>query len=117
MHLVNSNDIKKKAWIEISEGWQIRLFNIPNNWALGYALYRYFSSITPISWPLDCSFLRLDCINCKKTTFYDEAFHISDPYCDYGQILCKHCNYPWLTFYYYEEGDAKSAANLAGILK
>lgn len=100
MRLINARNIKKKAWIEIAEGRHLRLKDIPPDWALGYALHRYFSATTPNPWPLNYSFLRLDCINCEKTTIYDEAFYISDPRSDEGQIGCPNCKYPWLSFKY-----------------
>ena len=103
MKLLRLKDRKKRAWIEIAEGYHITIKDIPSTWALGYALLRYFISKTPSPWPIGYNFLRLDCIECGKTTVYEEAFHIKDPFVDEGQLSCPHCKYPWLTFKYKED--------------
>ena len=100
MKTFNTTDLKRKAWIEVSEGWHIRLKNIPETWSLGYALHRYFHSISPNPWPLEYNFMRLDCIQCDQSTIYPEAFDVRDTYSNEGQIACPHCGNPWLTFEY-----------------
>ena len=107
MKTVNTKEIKRKAWIEIAEGWHINLRNIPETWALGYALHRYFHSISPSSWPMNYNFMRLDCVNCNKTTIYPEAFDIKDTYSEEGQVGCPHCQYPWLTFSYASNSESR----------
>lgn len=100
MKVVSLKNKKKNAWIEVSDSWHICLEDIPNTWALGYALFRYFSSISSNPWLMNYSFMRLDCSHCNQSTSYEEAFDIKDTYSDKGQIGCPHCGTPWLTFEY-----------------
>lgn len=76
-------------YLELDCGQVLQLRDIPEDKALGVALFETFNSDE----------LHITCPNCKKefTCLCPTLNHICD---DFGELMCVHCNAPWLEFSY-----------------
>ncbi len=88
------------SWGEIREDYHIYLNDISPTKSLSQAILEYFSKIMPCPWPMNYSFLELECANCNETTVYDNLNDIPFSPGDEGQLVCPCCQHPWLTYRY-----------------
>ncbi len=101
MRLINTKHINKKAWVEIKDGYIVSVFNIPNSWSIGKAIFEYFYYNSISAWKENSNFIHLECI-CGNHTVYSNMHNVPEPYMDNGTIECPKCKNPWLYFKYKE---------------
>jgi hypothetical protein len=92
---------KHKCWVELRDGIQIMLFNIPPTKSLTQALSDYFNYYN-YGQLVQPNFMKLSCDNCDGITLYADPNCIPFAAGNYGQLVCPHCSQPWLTYRYGE---------------
>ena len=91
-----------KAWITISNGFGLRIRNIPQIKSLPEALYEYFQTLRADCWAPDQNFMKLECLWCDNTTLYWNKTDLPIAFGPKGCLVCPCCQAPWI-FYEYEE--------------
>lgn len=90
------------VWIELRDGAHIMLHNIPPWKSLVQAVSDYFNYYNYGTWKYGQNYMRISCDNCEGVTVYGDPNCLPFAAGDYGQLVCPHCNQPWLTYKYGE---------------